>query len=94
MNIRRLSSYVSFHWALVVGFSVGLPEVTAQEKRWKVELVRDIAPGSDGSSPRNLQTAGGIVYFTANDGVTGRGCGAPTARPEARCPSRISYPAR
>lgn len=72
MNIRRLSSCVSLSWTLAVAFSVWMPEVEAQEKRWKVELVRDIAPGSDGSSPRNLQTAGGIVYFTANDGVTGR----------------------
>jgi len=34
-------------------------------------LVKDIQPGGFGSNPANFVSAGGIVFFTANDGTTG-----------------------
>jgi ELWxxDGT repeat protein len=34
-------------------------------------MVRDLRPGSVGSAPSNLKAVGGVVYFQANDGVSG-----------------------
>jgi hypothetical protein len=37
-----------------------------------VERLTDINPGPADSEPEQLTPAGGIVFFTADDGVTGR----------------------
>lgn len=36
------------------------------------DLLVDINPGADGSTPRNFYVFGGLVYFVASDGVNGR----------------------
>jgi ELWxxDGT repeat protein len=36
------------------------------------ELVKDIRPGTNGSDIRSLTNVNGILYFSANDGTTGR----------------------
>ena len=41
--------------------------------------VKDINPGSDGSSPSNLIGVGGTLYFRADDGTSGNEPGSPTA---------------
>lgn len=51
---------------------------TAGSELWKTDgtgagtvLVKDIAPGTAGSSPANLKVVGSTLYFSANDGVNG-----------------------
>ena len=56
-------------------------------------LVKDIRPGSGGSSPSNLTNVNGVLYFVAYNGVTGRSYGAVTGRRRARSWSRTSCPA-
>ena len=34
-------------------------------------LVRDVFPGPNGSRPRSLANVGGVLYFSARDGVHG-----------------------
>jgi hypothetical protein len=35
-------------------------------------MLADVAPGLRSSGPQGFTVAGGLVYFSANDGVTGR----------------------
>lgn len=44
---------------------------TSNAQYYKIELVKDILPGSVGSAPQDLVKAGDYLYFAANDGVHG-----------------------
>jgi ELWxxDGT repeat protein len=44
-------------------------ELWAVQNDGRARLIRDINPGADGSDIRFLQNAGGLTYFTADDGT-------------------------
>jgi len=56
----------------LVFFGLLLAACMAAHGAWLARLVEDIAPGEDDSLPRELTEMGGVLYFTAIDGVHGR----------------------
>ncbi len=83
-TISNSSGYAQLYGLTNVGgqlyFSLndGLVSPTAAEL-WKSDgtpagtvLVKDINPGNGGSLPDNFTNAGGVLYFTADDGQSGR----------------------
>lgn len=60
------SKHLAFY--IILGASIAAPAEAAPPPR----LVRDINPGKSNSTPTQLTSMGGIVYFSADDGMNGK----------------------